>query len=159
MLVRRPSRWIVSCSAALFLAGCASVESPSITLSSLQAQPGTFFEQRFLTTLRIQNPNTFDLDVEGVSFDLEINGQPFAKGVGRSTTVVPAFGSGVVQAETVTTLIAFVRQFQGLAGTGPKLTYRVTGKLKLRDRAFTIPFEMRGDDLLQLQRPPGRRDE
>jgi hypothetical protein len=79
--------------------------------------------------------------------------------VGRSTTVVPAFGSGVVQAETVTTLIAFVRQFQGLAGTGPKLTYRVTGKLKLRDRAFTIPFEMRGDDLLQLQRPPGRRDE
>jgi Late embryogenesis abundant protein len=44
---------------------------------------------RFLTTLRVQNPNTFDLDVEGVSFDLEVNEQPFAKGVGKGKVVVP----------------------------------------------------------------------
>jgi LEA14-like dessication related protein len=159
MAAARPTRWIVQSSAALLLAGCASVEPPSVT-SSLQVQPSTVFEQRFLTTFRIQNPNTFDLDVEGLSFDLEVNDQPFAKGVGRSDTVVPAFGTGVVQAEAVTTLMGFVRQVQAIArAEGPKLSYRLTGKLKLRDRTFSVPFEMRGDDLLQLRRPSNRRDE
>src|SRR4029453_4457613 len=93
----RPARWVVQCSAALLLAGCASVEPPSVTLSSLRMQQSTLTEQRFLTTLRIQNPNDFDLAVEGLSFDLVVNDQPFAKGVGKSNTVIPAFGSGVVQ--------------------------------------------------------------
>ena len=156
----RPARWVVHCSAALLLAGCATMEPPSVTLSSLKMQQSTFFEQRFLTTLRIQNPNDFDLAVEGLSFDLVVNDQPFAKGVGKSDTVIPAFGSGVVQAEAITTLSGLIRQFQTLARTGgPKLSYHLTGKLKVRDRAFSVPFEVRGDDLLQLQAPSNRRDE
>jgi LEA14-like dessication related protein len=156
---RRPVRWVVGCSA-LLLAGCASMEPPSITLTSLQGQPSTLFEQRFITNLRIQNPNDFDLPLEGLSFDIVVNDQPFAKGVGRTDTVIPAFGSGVVQAEAVTTLMSFVRQVQMMGrGGGPKLSYAVTGKLKVRDRMTAIPFEMRGDDLLQLQRPKDRRDE
>jgi LEA14-like dessication related protein len=159
-MMTRPARWVVQCSAALLLVGCASVEPPSVTLSSLRMQQSTLTEQRFLTTLRIQNPNDFDLAVEGLSFDLVVNDQPFAKGVGKSNTVIPAFGSGVVQAEAVTTLSGFVRQFQTLARAGgPKLSYRLTGKLKVRDRAFSVPFEMRGDDLLQFQARSNRRDE
>ena len=74
--------------------------------------------------------------------------------------MIPAFGTGVVQADAVTTLMGFVRQFQALARSeGPKLSYRLTGKLKLRDRMTSVPFEMRGDDLLQLKRPADRRDE
>ena len=156
----RPARWVVQCSAALLLAGCASVEPPSVTLSSLRMQQSTLSEQRFLTTLRIQNPNDFDLAVEGLSFNLEVNDQPFAKGVGKSDTVIPAFGSGVVQAEAITTLSGLIRQFQTLTRAGgPKLSYHVTGKLKVRDRTFSVPFEMRGDDLLQFQARSNRRDE
>ncbi|HEX2500017.1 MAG TPA: LEA type 2 family protein [Methylomirabilota bacterium] len=159
-MIAIPPRWAVQCSAALLLAGCATMEPPSVTLSSLRVQPSTVFEQRFLTTLRIQNPNTFDLDVEGLSFDLQVNDQPFAKGVGKGNVVVPAYGTGVVQTEAITTLMGFVRQFQALARSdGPRLSYRLTGKLKVRDRMFSIPFEMRGDDLLQLGRPKDRRDE
>jgi LEA14-like dessication related protein len=156
----RPARWVVQCSAALLLVGCSSVQPPSVTLSSLQMQPSTLSEQRFLTTLRIQNPNEFDLAVEGLSFDLVVNGQPFAKGVGKSDTVIPAFGSGVVQAEAITTLSGFIRQFKTLAREGgPKLSYHLTGKLKVRDRSLSVPFEMRGDDLLQFQSRSNRRDE
>ena len=154
------ARWIIQCSAAALLAGCATMEPPSVTLSSLQMQQSTLFEQRFLTTLRIQNPNDFDLAVEGLSFDLVVNDQPFAKGVGKSDTVIPAFGSGVVQAEAITTLSGLIRQFQTLTRAGgPKLSYHLTGKLKVRDRAFSVPFEMGGDDLLQLQARSNRRDE
>jgi hypothetical protein len=48
--------------------------------------------------------------VEGVSFDLEVNEQPFAKAVGKGNVVVPADGTGVIEAEAITTLMAFVRQ-------------------------------------------------
>jgi LEA14-like dessication related protein len=160
MTVSRHTLWIVQCSAALLLAGCASVEPPSVTLSNLQIQQSTLLEQRVLTTLRIQNPNTFDLDVEGLSFDLKVNDQPFAKGVGKGNVVVPAYGSGVVEAEAITTLAGFIRQIQALTRSGgPRLSYHLTGKLKVRDRMSSIPFEMRGDDLLQFQRPKDRRDE
>jgi hypothetical protein len=37
-------------------------------------------EQTFLMELRIQKPHGADLDINGLSFDLEINGQPFAAG-------------------------------------------------------------------------------
>ena len=159
MAVSRHARWIVQCAAALLLASCASMEPLSVTLSSLQIQPSTILEQRFLTTFRIQNPNTFDLDVEGLSFDLEVNDQPLAKGVGKGNVVVPAYGSGVVEAEAITTLAGFARQIQVLTRSGrPKLSYHLAGKLKVRDRTFSIPFEMRGDDLLQLQQPRDRTD-
>src|SRR5262245_51107187 len=162
MTISRLARWVVGSAAAALLAGCASVEPPSVTLSNIRVEQSTLLEQRFVTTLRVQNPNTFDLNIEGVSFDLQVNDQPFATGVGKGDVVVPAFGSGVVEAEAITTLMGFVRQFQALMRSGsggPKLSYHLSGKLKLRDRMSSIPFEMRGDDLLQFQRPSNRRDE
>src|SRR5262245_9863106 len=157
MTVSRCARWILQCAAAFLLAGCASVEPPSVTLSSLQMQQSTIFEQRFLTTLRIQNPNDFDLGVEGLSFDLAVNDQPFATGVGRSNTVIPAFGSGVVEAEAITTLSGFIRQFQTLTRAGgPKLSYHLTGKLRVSNRPFSVPFVLRGEDPLPLQPGPTR---
>jgi hypothetical protein len=62
----------------------------------------------------------------------------------------------VIEAEAITTRMAFARQLKGLAQPdGPKLSYRLARKLKVRDRMFSIPFEMRGDDLLKLRPPEG----
>jgi LEA14-like dessication related protein len=130
----RPTRWLVGTFSVLLLAACASVEPPSVTLSNIRIEHSTVFEQRFLTTLRIQNPNPFDLNIEGVSFAIEVNGQPFAKGVGKADLVVPAYGSGVVEAEAITTLMGFIRQFQALTRSGGlKLSYRLTGTLASRE--------------------------
>ena len=60
-----------------------SIEPPSITISSIRLEDQTVLEQHFMAALRIQNPNPVDLAIEGVSYDLEVNGQPFAKGVGK----------------------------------------------------------------------------
>jgi len=139
--------------AVLFLlAGCAvfgpGMEAPSITVSELRPKESTFLEQRFVATLRIQNPNAFDIPVEGVSYDLELNGKPFAKGVGKAEVVIPAYGQHVVETEAITTLMGFVRQLEQARSGGPKFSYRLTGKLKLRDRTFPVAFEMTGDDVL-----------
>jgi Late embryogenesis abundant protein len=116
------ARRLVGSLVILLASGCASMETPSVTLSSLRVESSTLLEQRFLTTLRVQNPHTFDLDVEGGSFDLEVNEQPFAKGVGKGNVVVRAYGTGVIEAEAITTLMAFACQLKGLAQPdGPKL--------------------------------------
>ena len=83
MTSRRP---LVRGVALLLLAGGAALgpgmERPSITISEIRMHDSTLLEQRFFATLRIQNPNAFDLPVEGVAYDLEVSGRPFAKGVG-----------------------------------------------------------------------------
>jgi LEA14-like dessication related protein len=153
------ARWLVRLAILLLPAGCASLETPSVTLSNLRVADVTLFEQRLLATLRVQNPNSVDLDIEGVSFDLEVNDQPFAKGVGKGNVVVPAYGTGVIEAETIASLSGFVRQLRAfMQSDGPRLSYRLHGKLKVRERAFAIPFEMRGDDLLKFRRSEPARD-
>src|SRR5215510_5030401 len=161
MTTPRRARWLGGLAMLLLFAGCASLETPSVTVANLRMADASLFEQRLLTTLRVQNPNSVDLDIEGVSFDLEVNDQPFAKGVGKGNVVVPAYGSGVIEAETIATLMGLFRQLRTFSQSGgPQLSYRLAGKLKVRDQAFAIPFEMRGDDLLKFQRPVrDRRDE
>jgi LEA14-like dessication related protein len=66
-------------------------------------------EERFLAALRIQNPNPVDLAIEGIAYDLEENGQPFAKGVGKCPVVIPAFGQGLVETEAITTFMGHWR--------------------------------------------------
>jgi LEA14-like dessication related protein len=122
------------------------MEAPSISISTVRFEPSTVLEQRFLAALRIQNPNAVDLAVEGISYEVEVNGQPFAKGVGKGPVVIPAFGQGVIETEAITTLVGFIRQFRELErARRPAFAYRLKGKMKLRDHAAAVPFETRGD--------------
>jgi LEA14-like dessication related protein len=143
--------WVVRAAGVLLLGGCAvgrAIEPPSITISSLRLEDRTLLEQRFLAALRIQNPNPVDLAIEGIAYDLEVNGQPFAKGVGKGPVVIPAFGQGIFETEAITTLMGFIRQFRELERARRALfAYRLTGKVKLRDHSFPLPFEVRGDNL------------
>jgi LEA14-like dessication related protein len=148
----RTIRWLIQGAGAVLVAGgCAlgpTVEAPSITVSSLRLEDSTLLEQRFVATLRIQNPNATDLTVEGISYDFEVNGRPFAKGVGKGPVTIPAFGQGVIETEAITTLMGFIRQFREVErAKRVSFAYRLTGKIKLRDHTFAVPFEMSGENL------------
>ena len=125
------------------------METPSINVSRIRLQDSTVLEQRFLAVLRVQNPNAVDLAIEGISYDLEVNGQPFAKGVGKGLVIIPAFSQGSIETEAITTLTGLVRQLRemGPLGDDHPIAYRLTGKVKLRDHPSALPFEMRGDNL------------
>jgi LEA14-like dessication related protein len=146
--------WVVRVAGILLLGGCAlgpampAIEAPSITVSSLRLEDSTLLEQRVLASLRIQNPNPVDLAIEGIAYDFEVNGQPFAKGVGKGPVVIPAFGQGMFETEAITTLMGFIRQFRAMErARRPLFAYRLTGKVKLRDHSLPLPFEVRGDNL------------
>ena len=134
---------------AVLLAGCAGLppgaQAPSVTIADFGLGSASVFEQQFNLKLRIQNPNPDEFRVDGMAFDLEINDQPFAKGVGNQSVTVPRYGSGFMAVDAVSTLGGLLRQFGRFAlGDKPAFKYRITGSLSIAGGA-RIPFEQRGD--------------
>jgi len=76
------------------LGGCASLPNKDpiqVTVAGLESLPeeGEGAEIRMLVKLRVQNPNDFDLPVEGLRCTLYINEREFAQGVGHDLVVEP----------------------------------------------------------------------
>ena len=131
------------------LAGCAALpsgfETPTITISGLDLANAGLFEQQLNLTLRIQNPNPDELRIDGIAFDLEVNDQPFAKGVGNQAVTVPRFGSAFMPVEAVSSLGGLIRQFGMLVQNDkPGFRYRIKGRLSFTG-STSLPFERRGE--------------
>jgi LEA14-like dessication related protein len=129
----------------LALSSCVSADRPSVTLASVTLAGLSLFEQRFVTTLRVQNPSNVELALEGVSVEVELNGKTFARGVSPTPMVVRAYGQDLLRVETISTTPDIVRQFRSLAGLGDlKIHYRLKGQLQPRGRPDTVPFHDKG---------------
>lgn len=105
------------------------VKPPSVSLAGIKVVEVGFFEQRFGFMLRVQNPNDFDIPLTGMHFELEVNGQPFARGVNNTPVTVPRLSEEVIEVTGICTLSSILQQVSGLP-TGEKgLKYRIKGRL------------------------------
>ena len=139
------------------LSGCAGLpagmEAPTVTIADFGTGSIGIFEQQFNLKLRVQNPNGEDLRIDGIALDLDINGAPFAKGVGNQAVTVPRYGSGFMSIEAVSSLGGVLRQFGALAqGDRPGFRYRVKGVLSVAG-GTRIPFDRSGEFDLSLFAP------
>jgi len=135
---------------ALLVSACATTsayqEPPRVSLTSIQPKDMTLLEQRYSLRIRIMNPNDVAIPVEGLSYELEINGREFAYGVSNTAAVIPPFGEAVLDVEVVSNLLNIMQQLQELNGeqhTG--LKYRLSGKLSLDNSPARLPFEYQGE--------------
>lgn len=131
------------------LAGCAmiagKIDPPAVHIASLSLTGATLFEQQYKLGLRLQNPNDFDLPIEGLSYEIELNDKPFAKGVSSRPVTVPRRGSALLEVEGFSTLGDLLRQYKQLAkGELKGLRYRIRGKLSLQGGP-NVPFERKGE--------------
>jgi len=139
------------------LAGCAGlfkpIETPRLSLVNLQVVAATIFEQQYRIQLRIQNPNTFALSVDGLQYTIEINNQLFASGVSNRSAVIPSLDSAVLEVEAISTLMSFFRQITTLQqGKMETISYRLYGKVHLsgfRSQSFDYKGEIQLDNLQQ----------
>lgn len=143
--------------AAAALAACVGLptgaEAPSVTIADFGVGSVSLFEQQFNLKLRIQNPNSAELKIDGIAFEVEINDEPFAKGVGNQPLAVPRFSSAFMPVEAVSSLGSLLRQFANAAGDGkPGIRYRIKGTLSVGG-GVRIPFDRRGDFDLRLANP------
>lgn len=132
------------------LAGCAwlpgRVESPAVHIADIRLLNATLFEQQYALSLRVQNPNDFDLPIEGLSYEIELNDQPFARGASAQAVTVPRFGSALLEVEGVSTIGDLLRQYRQVGkGELKGLRYRLKGKLSLQGSAARIPFDYQGE--------------
>lgn len=81
--LRRLQAGAVGFALALGLAGCGylQLQRPAVTSGSVTVERADFEKADLLVTLDIQNPNPSTLVIAGYTYDLQVESQPFLKGV------------------------------------------------------------------------------
>lgn len=143
---------------ALSLTACAWLpqkpQAPRVNLVSVQFSSMELLEQRYGLTLRIQNPNDFALNIQGLDFEVELNHMPFASGVAGQHVAVPAFGEVLMQVEVSSSVWSLARQLREVGeGRQEEFNYRIHGRMSLANRFTAIPFESAGTIPLVLTAP------
>jgi LEA14-like dessication related protein len=128
------------------LGGCAALsglnEPPRVSLVSIVPANIQLFEQRFLVTLKVQNPNAEDITIRGLDYTIEVNDKIFAQGVSGKPITIAAYGEGLAEVEVTSTLQRFIEQLEafGLRST-PSIDYAISGHVNVDGIPISIPFE------------------
>lgn len=103
-------------------------------------------EQRYLIKLRIQNRSQKPLTIDGMSFDLKLNGKAFASGVSNQQATASAYGETMLEAKVSSTIFGVMRQLQSMQEMGSKpFQYEISGNLSIPDSYFNVPFRESGE--------------
>jgi LEA14-like dessication related protein len=130
----------------LFAAACATVitQPPQVTLVGVGLESLGLFEQRYVLQLRVRNPNDVDIPVEGLSFDIELNGAHFASGVSNAAVRIPRLGEALLEVPATSNLAAFLQQWRELGSGRDGLAYRIRGSLRVSGYG-AVPFDHKGE--------------
>ncbi len=134
---------------AALVTGCTQLagikQDPDITLAGIELVELGLLEQRFIVKLRIHNPNDVALHINGMSFDVELNGTSFAKGLSDKVVTVPRMGETVIEVKATSTFGMVWKQLNQLQKSSHnKVDYRLFGRLFLQGLG-SVPFEQKGD--------------
>jgi LEA14-like dessication related protein len=133
----------------LMLNACAlfAMREPlSVTIADLKPIEIGVLEQRYAMKVRLLNPNDTEIAFDGVVFELEINGVPFAKGVTDQASVVPRFGEALIDVQLVSGLQNILRQINELTkGERTSLSYRIRGRLYYKGAFGFVSFDNSGE--------------
>ena len=145
--------------ALLAVAGCAGLigleKSPRVSLVNIKPVQIQLLEQRYLATLRIQNPNPVALPIEGLDYSISINGADFADGVSNDGVTVPAYGEATLEVNVTSTLVSLIDQLRRFEESGDTLRYGITGTLGITGIPGGLSFEHDGEIDLRPE-PAGR---
>lgn len=145
----------------LTAAGCVGVprdlKSPDVSFVSARTIEASLFEQRLELRMRVHNPNSIDLPVNGLDVDVELAGEPFAHGISAREFTVPARGEAEFDMiVTANAASAIARIASADRKSREAIDYRLKGKLSTRIGMLrTIPFDESGT--LPLAELTGKR--
>jgi LEA14-like dessication related protein len=144
------------------LAACSGLPlntvAPKVSVAGVEIKGVSLFEQRFDVALRVSNPNDFDLKIEALEFDLDVNGRPFATGLAPGSTLIAAASSTVLKVDATTQSRNIIEQIKRLSSESIKegVPYRITGRIKTDRSSRWIPFEHTGVYGADEKNPKGR---
>ena len=145
-----PMRTLLTLLLVALLAACATLppgaQPPRVSVADVSLRSLGLLEQRFEIDLRLVNPNDFDLKIEALDFELEVNGRPFAKGLSRVTMLLPAGSTTPMRLDAVTQSKDWLEQMKALSTDALKegVPYRIHGRVKTDRLSRWLPFEHTG---------------
>ena len=155
--VGRPGQYLTWAVAGLalvasLLAGCAApLQKPEVSLAGVELVGIGLVEQRLLLKLRISNPNDVDLPIKALSFDLDLDGQPFAKGASEQPVTIARQAEAQLDVKVVSRFGEVLKQLRAARQNG-KLGYRVHGRVEL-EGSGSVAFDRSGEvPLASLER-------
>lgn len=158
--MKRFAGLFIAISLSLLAQGCATgdeVVPPRVNLVNIvPAASSGVFEQRFLVDLRISNLNDFDIPLNGLSFEMDVNGDYFATGLSNQKVLIGRLSTAVVSVETTANTVDLFRQVMNAVRTGT-VDYSIKGTAIVGNlRTRTVPFRQAGE--LNLVPDPVGRD-
>lgn len=139
----------------LLLTACASLEqakpvAPKVSIASVRPMNLSLTGQKLNFTLRVQNPNAFDLPMESLEFVASLAGETVAKGLSDKAITIPAKKDAMIDVVVVAGLSQMLQRFKTIASSlgsddGINLDYGIKGTVKLANWPGKIPFDVTGD--------------
>lgn len=146
-------RLLLAMTVAVVFAGCAALgpklQAPDLSIASVDLVKGDLFEQRIKARMKVKNPNELELAVKGVTYTIELGGEPLGHGLSGSSFIVPAKGEAefdmLVTVNLAGTLLKLVEKARSSGGSLNQVEYRLRGQVRLERGALrTVPFDEKG---------------
>jgi len=120
--------------------------SPNVTVAGVRPIKLSLTSQTIGLTLRVENPNGFDLPMQSLTFNARFAGKQFAQGNSVDKVVIPANGTALLDVEVKTGLGKLATQLRSMLNdNNTELNYDVTGLVKLSNWPKAIPFNVEGE--------------
>lgn len=130
------------------VAGCAALpkfEAPKLSVVSMKVQSADLFSQRLQVRMRVMNPNSRELPIKGITYQIAVNDTEFAQGASDTPFVVPAMGEAEFDVQVTANLAGVLGNLLSRRGSPETLDYRLTGNVALSSGFLRrIPFDERG---------------
>jgi LEA14-like dessication related protein len=129
-------------------AGCAALpklESPKVSVVSLKMAGGDIFSQRVQVRMRVFNPNTRELPISGITYNIEVNDAELGNGATAAPFTVPAMGEAEFDMNITANLAGALVKLLSRRNSSEAIDYRLRGNVSLSSGFLRrIPFDERG---------------
>lgn len=141
------SRYLLTMLLGLLLVGCASLswQKPGVRIANIQpTSDSTLFEQAFDITLRVSNPNHYELKAQGLQFNIKLDGEAFARGQSKQALNIAASSDSMVTVRVYTSLAGWLQQLGKRLSGADALNYQIDGTLNQVNSLGDLPFNSEG---------------
>lgn len=144
-------RRVIFAVGALALTGCVgrwrgALENPTVSLESFRMLPTEGVSPRFLIGLRVINPNPVAIDLRGLSYDVEIEGQKLLSGVAGNLARIPPYAESEIELQAGLSLVGGLRLLNDLLSDASRdtLAYVFRARLDVAGLASRLTLEEAG---------------
>jgi LEA14-like dessication related protein len=133
---------------AISLTACAGIrpQPPEVQLSGLEISDVSLSHANFLATLKLFNPNSIGLDIEGLKFTLFLNDVRVAKGQTAKVFSIPAEDSRDVAVRLSSSFLDLFQLTRSLQNQ-QEVNFRIVGEIRIDGAGMlgrSIPLEREG---------------